>query len=267
MLRWLLRIALGLIGMLVLVVVVLAGIIVYDTNFGAEASTVTNATYPGQDGRTLQGYLAQPEGAGPHPAVLMLHEWWGLNEEIPHLADALASEGYVVLAPDLYRNRVATTVPGALWMRLTTPNEPIWADTDSALNYLRGLPNVDPDRVAPVGFCFGGQQSLQLGLRKPDELAAVVIFYGSLVTEPEELRPLQAAQPVLGIFGAEDDSIPLARVAAFESGLAEAGVQHQISIYDGVGHAFITDANYNQPGAPGEAWQELIAFLDEHVKR
>ncbi|MBX2998337.1 MAG: dienelactone hydrolase family protein [Caldilineaceae bacterium] len=264
--KWILRIGVGIIGVVLLAVIVLAGIIIFDTNFGAEARSASNVTYRGADGRTLQGYLAQPQGPGPHPAVLMFHEWWGLNEEIPHLADALAGQGYVVLAPDLYRGRVASTVPGALWMRITTPNEPIWADADSALTYLRGLDTVDPERVASMGFCFGGEQSLQLGLRRAEDLTAVVLFYGSTVTDPTALQALADAQPVLAIFGAEDAQIPVSEVEAFRAALSAAGIEHTVTVYDGVGHAFVTAENYDQPGTPGEAWQQLVAFLEENVR-
>ncbi len=260
------RIGLGIVGVVAALVLILVAIIAFDTNFGVEAATVTNVTYAGSDGTPLQGYLARPAGEGPFPAVLMVHEWWGLTAEIPPLADALAAQGYVVLAPDVYRNRVATTVPGALWMRLTTPDTPIWADTDAALAYVRGVDGVDATRVASVGFCFGGEQSLQLGLRRPQDLTAVVVFYGSLVTDPAQLHPLQAAQPVLGIFGGDDASIPQSEVDAFEAALGAAGIEHEITVYDGVGHAFLTGENYETAGASSQAWQQLIAFLDKHVK-
>lgn len=265
MLKWIVRIVLGLLAVIVLAVAVLAGVIVYDTNFGLAAEDAANVTFASEDGLTLRGYVARPAGDGPHPAVLLLHEWWGLNGEIPHIADALAQQGYVVLAPDVYRGRVATTVPGALWMRITTPNDVIWADADSALSYLRGLEGVDAERVASVGFCFGGEQSLQLGLRAADALTAVVIFYGSTVADPAQLQVLSEAQPVLGIFGAEDQQIPLSEVSAFEDALNQAGIENTVTVYDGVGHAFLTAENYDDPGAAGEAWQQLLAFLDENV--
>ncbi len=266
MLKWIMRFVLGALVVLLVAVVILAGVIIYDTNFGVSAADVTNVTYTGAGETTLQGYLVRPEGEGPFPAVLLLHEWWGLNAELPHLADALAAQGYIVLAPDVYRGRVASTVPGALWMRLTTPNQPIWADADSALAYLRGLDGVDPERVASVGFCFGGEQSLQLGLRAADELTAVVLFYGSTVTDPQQLQALTQAQPVLGIFGAEDQQIPVSEVEAFEAALTNAGIQNTVTVYDGVGHAFLTADNYDEPGAPGQAWNQLLAFLDENVR-
>jgi carboxymethylenebutenolidase len=93
----------------------------------------------------------------------------------------------------------------------------------------------------------------------------VVIFYGSTVDDPTQLQALTEAQPVLGIFGAEDQQIPLSEVTAFENALNEAGIENTVTVYDGVGHAFLTAENYDEPGAAGEAWQQLLAFLDENV--
>lgn len=259
------RILIGTLALVLGLVVVLAGVVALDAFTGPKTADYTNTTFTAVDGSELIGYLAQPEGDGPHAAVLMLHEWWGLNEEITVLADAMAAEGYVVLVPDAYRGRVTSLVPRALWMRLTTPEETIHADIDAALDYLLSQPNVDPARVASLGFCFGGEQSLQLALRQPEPLAATVIYYGSLVTEASALAPLTQAEPVLGIFGAEDQQIPVSEVNAFEAALAQAGINHEVTIYDGVGHAFVTAENYNESGAGGEAWQQAVAFLNENV--
>ena len=117
-----------------------------------------NVTYPGPGGVTLQGYLATPRGSGPFPAVVMIHEWWGLNRDTIVLADALAREGFVVLAADAFRGSVAQTREDARKQVTETPREQIGADLDAALDYLRSHSQVDPDRVASMGFCFGGTQ-------------------------------------------------------------------------------------------------------------
>jgi len=101
-------------GLLLIIVLVFAGIILFDVAFGQGTDEFTNRTYSGSDGQELIGYLAQPDGAGPHPAVLLIHEWCGLNEGMTILADVLAAEGYVVLAPDAYRGRVTDLLPRAL---------------------------------------------------------------------------------------------------------------------------------------------------------
>lgn len=266
-LRWLKRLLLLVIGLVLLIVLLFAGTILYDAALGHDATEYTNVTYSGSDGSTLHGYLAVPEGAGPHPAVLLIHEWWGLNEGITILADALAQEGYVVLAADAYRGQVTTLFPRALWLRLTTPGDQIFADVDAALAHLRGLANVDPSRVASMGFCFGGGQSLQLGMRQSEKLSATIIYYGSVVTDLEVLRASYPAEPVFGVFGEEDQQILPADVLEFEANLNTLDIENEITIYPGVGHAFLTEENYNQPGTAMEAWQQTLAFLDETLKQ
>ncbi|MEZ4510643.1 MAG: dienelactone hydrolase family protein [Chloroflexota bacterium] len=265
-LRWLKRLSLLVAGLLLLIVLLFAGTIGYDVAFGRDSTDFTNVTYSGSDGSTLHGYLAVPEGDGPHPAVLLIHEWWGLNEGITILANALAREGYVVLAADAYRGEVTTLFPRALWLRLTTPGEQIFADVDAALAHLRGLANVDPNRVASMGFCFGGGQSLQLGMRQSEKLSATIIYYGSVVTDLEVLRASYPAEPVFGVFGEEDQQILPADVLEFEANLNTLNIENEITIYPGVGHGFLNEENYDQPGTAMDAWQQTLAFLNETLK-
>lgn len=262
--KWLKLILGGVLGLLLLIVLIFAGVILFDAASGRETAEFTNTTYSGRDGQELIGYLAQPEGAGPHPAVLLIHEWWGLNEGMTILADALAAEGYVVLAPDAYRGRVTAQVPRALWLRLTTPEEQVFADIDAALAYLMSLDNVDTTRLASMGFCFGGGHSLQLGMRQSENLALTILYYGAVVTDPELLRPLTDGQPVLGVFGEEDQTIPVADVLEFEAALNSLDIPNEITIYEGVGHAFLSEENYNQPGPAMNAWQQTLRFLAEN---
>jgi carboxymethylenebutenolidase len=261
---WIKRILLGLLGFILLIVVIFGGIIVFDSLFGTDTSEFTNVTYTDPNGTELIGYLAQPEGEGPFPGVLLIHEWWGLNEGMTILADALAAEGYVVLAPDAYRGNVTAAFPRALWLRLTTPEEQVFNDVDAALAHLMSLENVDTERLASMGFCFGGGHSLQLGMRQSENLPLTIIYYGAVVTDPDLLRPLTEGQGVLGVFGEEDQSIPVDGVLEFEAALNSLAIPNEITIYEGVGHAFLTEENYNQPGAAGEAWQQTLQFLAEN---
>ncbi len=262
--KWVKRIFLGLLALVGMLVLIFAGIVIFDSLFGTDSSEYANVTFTDDTGNELHGYLAQPEGEGPFPAVLLIHEWWGFNEGMTILADALAEEGYVVLAADAYRGNVTTQVPRALWLRLTTPEEQVFNDIDAALFYLLDLPNVDKDQVASMGFCFGGGHSLQLGMRESENLALTILYYGSVVTDPDLLRPLTDGQPVLGIFGEEDATIPVANVIEFEAALNSLDIPNQITIYEDVGHAFLNEDNYNQPGAAGDAWQETLTFLAEN---
>lgn len=225
-----------------------------------------NVTYPGPGGVTLQGYLATPRGSGPFPAVVMIHEWWGLNQDITLLADALAREGFVVLAADTFRGSVAQTRDEARKQVTETPREQIGADLDAALDYLRSHSQVDPDRVASLGFCFGGTQSMYMGTRNP-ELAAVVIFYGSgPIQSADQLGSMRQAGPVLGIYGKEDGGIPAEQVRKFEAAMDSRNVENTITIYPGVGHAFVKSDNYNRGGAPELAWKQMVNFLKDTLK-
>ena len=245
--------------------VTLAGLVLLSSCVSIEDTVKTppetNVTYAGPDGVELLGYLATPAGRGPHPAVLMIHEWWGLNEDITILADALAAEGFVVLAADAYRGELATTVPQALSLTRSIPVQQVRADLDAALRFLKEHDAVDPRRIGSMGFCFGGRESMHLGIRA-EGLAAVVTLYGSgLVTDPAELGNLAENGPVLGIFGEEDNSIPLREVEAFGEALETIGVEHTITVYPEVGHAFVKSSTYRDDGAAGRAWEELVAFF------
>jgi carboxymethylenebutenolidase len=263
--KWIKRIGLVLLGLVGLIVIYAVGVNVYAANFGESSSRLTNVSYSSADGTELHGYLAEPDGPGPHPGVLLIHEWWGLNEGIIALADALAAEGYVVLAADAYRGEVTTQIPRAIVLVTQTPEAQIFADLDAGLDYLYSLDQVDNSRLATMGFCFGGGHSLQLGLRQSEKLAVTVMYYGAVVTSPDLLRPLTEAAPVLGIFAEEDQQIFPEDVLEFEASLNSLAIPNEITIYPGVGHGFLSEDNYDQPGTAMEAWQQTLAFLETNL--
>jgi carboxymethylenebutenolidase len=201
------------------------------------------------------------------PAVVMIHEWWGLNDNIKDMADELASEGYVVLAADLYNGEVATTPDKAMQLVGTVRENPEQAisNLQSAVQYLASLPNVNSSRIASLGWCFGGGQSLQLALNsEQNPLAATLIYYGNLVNDTNELSKIN--WPVLGIFGNQDQSIPVESVNAFEQALNEIGITNEIYIYPGVGHAFANPSGDNYaPAETADAWEKTLAFLKKYV--
>ncbi|MFW5827016.1 MAG: dienelactone hydrolase family protein [Alkalispirochaeta sp.] len=224
-----------------------------------------NVAYPAADGAELHGYLATPSGDGPSPAVLMIHEWWGLNVDTTRLAEALSAEGYVVLAPDAFRGSVARDAQGAMAQLNSTPQQQIAGDLDAALDFLSTHEAVDSDRIAVMGFCFGGTQAMYMGTRASD-LSAVITLYGSgPIQTSDALGNLVENGPVLGIFGAEDRSISLEEVNGFEAVLNEADVPNTITVYEGVGHAFVKSDTYDQGGAAEEAWQQLVGFLNREL--
>ncbi len=258
---WIRRILIGLLVTVVLLVAGLAGVVALEMAFGQKATDFTNVSYLGDEGVTLHGYLAQPEGAGAFPAVLMVHEWWGLNGEITEMADRLAEEGYVVLAPDTYRGETTTLMPRALYLRVSTPEIQVNDDMWAAYAYLAGLDNVDLERIAVLGFCYGGGVALRHAVDNP-AVAATINLYGSRVNDPAALGALlESGAPLLGIFGAEDTQIPLAEVAAFEAALDSAGIPHTVTVYEGVGHAFVNPESIDAGGAAAAAWTEILAFL------
>lgn len=251
----------GIYGLLLILTAVAA----FAQGSDAEEAAERNVRYEAADGTTLEGYLATPSGRGEAPGVLLIHEWWGLNNDMTRLADALAEEGFVVLAADAFRGSVATRPAGAMRQVRTTPSDQIASDLDAALEYLKNHQRVDADRVASMGFCFGGTQSMFMGTRR-DDLAAVVIFYGGgPITEASRLGVMAEAGPVLGIYGEEDNNIPVSEVREFEAALEARDVEHTITIYEGVGHAFVKSDTYDQGGAPEEAWHQMVDFLNDQL--
>ncbi len=248
---------------------------------GASARTVWNRTWRDAGGRELGGYLVVPEEArrvvsvtatrtlaatqrsddGRYPAVLLIHEWWGLTVDTARMADQLAADGYIVLAVDALRGRRAVSVPGALTLMIMTSEEVIDRDIDRALDELAALPDVDPRRIAVAGFCFGGSQAMRLGSRR-DDVAATAIFYGGgPFSTAEEVGLLGRSGPVLGIYGAADRTIPTEEVQRFESLLLDAGVDARITIYDGVGHAFVDPVSIGIDPIAARAWDQFRLFL------
>jgi carboxymethylenebutenolidase len=225
---------------------------------------ITNASMASTGGPAVRAYVARPAGNGPHPAVIMIHEFWGLNIEMRDKADLLARSGYVVVAPDMFRGSSTNWIPRAIYQTLTTPQERKNRDLDAVYGWLEQQPEVNPARVAVIGFCFGGATSLRYSLWNP-KLAATAIFYGSPVSDADQLKALPG--PLLGVFGGADSSIPVAEVGAFETALIAAGIPSTITIYPDQPHAFITDvAAIEAGGAPAAAWAQLLAFLDSALR-
>lgn len=261
------RILTGLLAILILAVAAIAALIGYDAAFPVQRATdFTNITYPGPDGVTLNAYLARPATSGAGPAILMVHEFFGINADIIKKADLLAAQGYTVLAVDAYRGRTTRLIPRAIWLVLTTPQEHIRADIDAGYAYLASLAEVDPFRIGAVGFCFGGTQVMHLGTRNPD-LRATVIYYGSgPITDPAALGVMGQNGPVLGIFGEQDQGIPLEEVRGFELAMSARGISNKVSIYPGVGHAFVRYDGLQTPGPALDAWNEMLDFLAGNLK-
>lgn len=260
------RILLGILAVLAILILFLPVSIFVDSLMdGNRLDSLVNTTIPGVDGAPdVLAYVAKPKGEGPFPTVIMIHEFFGLRESIIGKADLLAQEGYIVVAPDTFRGSTTAWIPRAIYQVITTKPEDVNVDLDSVYAWLETQPDVDADRIAITGFCYGGRTSLVYSLHN-NKLAATVVFYGSPETDPAVLKNLPG--PVLGIFGGADQSIPVEEVTAFDAALTEAGVPHAVSIYDGQPHAFVEDvAGISAGGAQGDAWAEMLTFLEENLK-
>jgi carboxymethylenebutenolidase len=260
------RVLTGILVVIVGLVVFLVGSVLVDAAVGGgRLAKVTNTTVPGiNGGPDVRAYVAKPGGEGPFPTVIMIHEFFGLNESIVSKADLLAQEGYLVIAPDTFRGSTTQWIPRAIYQVISTKPENVNADLDSVYAWLESQPDADVSRTAIAGFCYGGRTSLVYSLHN-NKLAATVIFYGSPETDVNVLKTLPG--PVLGIFGGADQSIPVASVNAFDQAFSEAGVTHEITIYDGQPHAFVHDADgVKAGGAQGEAWNQMLAFLEVNLK-
>jgi len=232
------------------------------SSFAAESKEIT---YKSGD-ESVKGMLYTPKGNGPFPAIIVIHEWWGLNDWVKEQAAKLADEGYVALAVDLYRGKVASNPDEAHQLMRGVPEDRSQRDLKAAFDYLASQKNVKADRIGSIGWCMGGGYSLDVALLEP-KLAATVINYGHLATEPESLKKINAS--ILGNFGGQDQGIPPADVRAFEDALKKLGKKPDIKIYPDAGHAFENPNNkggYRATDA-ADAWKRTVAFLDSSLKR
>lgn len=212
----------------------------------------------------IKAFLAEPEGKGPFPGIVVIQEWWGLNDWIKDNAKRLAGKGYVALAPDLYRGKVATDPMQAGQLMKGMPQDRALRDLKATADMLAARENVQKGQLGSIGWCMGGALSLQLALRD-DRVKACVMCYGRVVTNPDDLKPLQAT--VLGIFGEEDRGIPAAGVRKFEAALKDAGKKVEAIHFYPAGHGFMRPKNpsgsnpeYREASAK-EAWQAVDAFF------
>lgn len=229
-----------------------------------EVSTETVNYYDKADGSTVSGYLAQPEGEGPFPALVLIHEWWGLNDNIRDLAEQYAAEGYVALAVDLYEGESATAPDeaGALAGAVRENTDEAFANLDAALAYLQTQSNVDGDRLGSVGWCFGGQWSYNMAKNNLGTKVSVM-YYGRFNAE-DDLSMMRAQ--ILGHFGEDDRGILVDDVEQFKAKLSTLEGEHAVYIYPNAGHAFANeDRDAYVEEAAQKAWERTQEFLAENL--
>jgi len=250
---------------LIVTALLLFGAVVVPLGAQAKKPAQTNASFTSADGTVLKAYLAQPGGAGNHPGIILVHEWWGLSADIAAMADRLAQEGFAVLAVDAFRGKLAQTQQEAGALAGGTPPAQMAADLDAALTWLAKQPGIDTARLGAAGFCFGGAQAMRLGTRQ-SSLKAVVTLYGTgLIQKEADLLELGKSGAVLGIFGDQDGSIPPAQRQAFREALSARNARYAESVYTGVGHAFVKNETVDQPGPARQAWHQAIAFFKDEL--
>jgi len=209
------------------------------------------------DAGPARAYLAQPAG-GSGPGVLVMHAWWGLNEAFTGVADRLAAEGFVALAPDLYQGRLAKTIEAAMALREQLDLPKMEASARAALSLLQKQPGVAPDRLGAMGFSMGGEWSGLLSQWYPESVRALVLVYGAA---PAEFGEARAA--VQGHFAETDEWESLDYVRQMEQAMRAAGREVTLYVYPGVGHWFFEP---NRPDAYDAAasalvWERTLAFL------
>jgi carboxymethylenebutenolidase len=229
-----------------------------------EISTHSVRYVSGED--TVTAYLAMPDGEGPFPALIVIHEWWGLSDWIKQNADEFARHGYVALAVDLYRGRLASSQDEAHELMRGLPEDRAAKDLKSAFAYLQENPNVMKDRIGSIGWCMGGGYSLVAALNISD-LAASVVCYGRLVSERDDIAKISC--PILGLFGEKDRGIPAVSTKAFERTAQSLDKNVRITVYPTVGHGFMNPNNKNgyDEKSANDAWQKIYSFFDSKVKK
>ncbi len=222
----------------------------------------SNISFP-SGSTTLAGYLARPEGAGPFPGVVVIHEIFGLNKNIKDITVRFANEGYAALGVDLFagRNRAVCMARFMSGMLLNSLHHGAIKDLKASLDYFAAQPFVDPQRVGAIGFCLGGGFAIAWACTD-SRLKVIAPFYGSIP------RPLEAARrlcPVVGSYPDPDFTTPQAR--KLDEFLDGCNIPHDIKIYPGARHSFFNDTNpatYN-PEASADAWNRTLAFFKEKL--
>lgn len=226
------------------------------------APAATNATV--ELGGGASGYLATPKSPGKHGAVIVIQEWWGMNDWIRGNADRFAKNGYVAIAVDLYRGKAASNAEEAHELMRGLPEDRALRDLHAAFDSLAKRDDVDPAKIATVGWCMGGGYSLALAVDEP-KLRAAVINYGRLVTEDAKLAGLKAS--LLGNFAGQDKGISVDDVDAFTIALKGKGKDVDIKVYVLQGHAFMNPNNKTgyMESAAKDAWSRIDTFLTRTI--
>jgi carboxymethylenebutenolidase len=233
----------------------------------AEAPKTSTVQFPAaQTGtETVSGFVAEPVTNARHPAVIVVHTWFGLNDWVKEQTQKLAEQGFVALAVDLYNGHTATDSSGALELRMGLKDDIALRDLLAAYAYLYARKDIDRDHIGVIGWDMGGGYALKLAMFQP-HIAACVVNYGTLPTDPTDIQ--QIAAPVLGNFGTLDKGVLPTDVQMFEKTMKNMSRRVDIKMYDGAGHGFANPDNKQtyQPEAAADSWSRSVAFLNKSLK-
>lgn len=227
---------------------------------------IENVTVPRPDmgSYPMEAYLARPAGPGPFPGVVVIHEIFGLNDNIRDIARRFAQEGYIALAIDLFSgsNRALCLMRAFYGMLVRPLENGMVAELQGTLRYLRQVPGVDRDRVGVIGFCMGGGYALQLACKQDGDLKAASVFYGA---NPRPLEAVARACPIVGNYPEKDFTASMAQ--KLEAMLTRHNVPHDIKIYPDAHHSFFNDqGKAYDPQAAGDSWRRTLAFFARHLR-
>ncbi len=214
---------------------------------------------------SIKGHLARPKGNGPWPGLIVIQEWWGLDAQTKSIADRFAAEGYLAFAPDLYHGELAKLGDNAKATELVQKYGPTGtADLQKVFDALKSHPECT-GKIGSVGFCFGGRMSLSLSASRPVD--AVCTFYGGGMQQVFDRLRTNLKAPVLGMFGDQDQSIPVGTVEEFDKLLDDVGVEHEVIVYPNSGHAFFRDSDPSvyKPEAAKDAWERAKKFFKKNL--
>lgn len=231
---------------------------------GGAAGLVRYPAHGAAGMQSLEGYLARPDDGKPHPGVIVIQEWWGLEPHVKSLAERLAHAGYVVLAPDLYHGKVVTEPNDAMKAMMALNLDRAVDEIQQAVDYLQSRDDVQPKKVGVVGFCMGGRLTWRVAERENGELAAIAPFYaGGFQPTAEDIQKVTA--PALVVWGELDQGIPASQREHIEKSLRDEGKTYKVLLYH-AGHAFMNDTHPTyEPSSANQAWSELLDWFKRYL--
>jgi carboxymethylenebutenolidase len=212
------------------------------------------------DGVKVSGYLSEPSGT-PVGGLVVIQEWWGLNDDIKNIADRYAAEGFLAFAPDMYHGELATEPDEARKLAMSLERDLAAREIDAAIGWLKAEYGVA--KVGCVGFCMGGGLTLATAIRPSSNVDAVHVYYGGGMPESDVISTIKA--PVMGSYGALDQGIPAERVDMLRDTLTKAGVENDVKLYDGAGHSFFNDGPAHHEPSAADSWTRSVGWFKKHL--